>query len=201
MLKEIFENNKNKVWEEISNELGGEFKKGSFFKGSGLEFNYKDWIISLDTYTVMANNVPITYTRMRSPFSNREKFYFNIYRENIFSSFGKYFGLKDIIIGDDFFDKKFIIQSNDKDKIKKILKDEKLKELIQSQPKISFKIKDDEGWFGKYFPEGTDELYFECSDIIKEKNQIKSLFELFSLCLDILVKMKLAYKETPKIKI
>ena len=77
----------------------------------------------------------------------------------------------------------------------------KLKELIQSQPKISFKIKDDEGWFGKYFPQGTDELYFECTGVIKDKIQIINLFKLFSLCLEILVEMGLAYKEKPKVKI
>ena len=47
--------------------------------------------------------------------------------------------MEDIIIEDKFFDGKFIIQSNDKDKIKFILKDDKLKKLIHSQPKISFK--------------------------------------------------------------
>ena len=138
---------------------------------------------------------------MRSPFSNKENFYFNLYRENIFSNVRKFFGLQDIIIGDNYFDKKFIIQSNDKEKIKKILNNIKLKELIQSQPKISFKIKDDEGWFGKYFPQGTDELYFECTGVIKDKIQIINLFKLFSLCLEILVEMELAYKEKPKVKI
>ena len=44
-------------------------------------------------------------------------------------------------------------------------------------------------------------LKINCRKIVKEKNQIKSLFKLFSLCMDILVEMKLAYKETPKVKI
>ena len=201
MLKKLLKNSKNKVWKEISDELDGDFEEGKFFKESVLRFNFKDWIITLDTYTVMAGNAPITYTRMRSPFSNKENFYFNFYRENIFSNVSKFFGLQDIIIGDNYFDKKFIIQSNDKEKIRKILNNIKLKELIQSQPKISFKIKDDEGWFGKYFPHGTDELYFECTGVIKDKIQIINLFKLFSLCLEILVEMGLAYKEKPKVKI
>ena len=201
MFKKILQNSKSKVWKEISDELGGKFEKGKFFKESVLNFNFKDWIITLDTYTVIAGNTPMTYTRMRSPFLNKENFYFNFYRENVFSSVGKLFGLQDIIIGDDYFDKKFIIQSNNEDEIKKILNNIKLKELIQTQPKISFKIKDDEGWFGKYFPKGTDELYFECAGVIKDKAQIINLFKLFSLCLEILVEMGLAYKEKPKVKI
>ena len=66
--------------------------------------------------------------------------------------------MEDIIIKDKYFDEKFIIQSNDKDKIKLILQDDKLKKLIHSQPRISFKIKDDKGWFSKYFPKGMEVL-------------------------------------------
>ena len=97
--------------------------------------------------------------------------------------------MEDIIIEDKFFDGKFIIQSNDKDKIKFILKDDKLKKLIHSQPKISFKIKDNKGWFSRYFPKGEDELYFECPMVIKDEKLLKNLFEMFSRFLDLLIQI------------
>ena len=200
-MKNLFKNSKREIWNKISNELGGEYKKGGFFKTDVLEFTYKKWVITLDTYSVSTGNSAITYTRMRAPFSNKNNFYFNIYRENIFTSIRKKFGMEDIIVGDEYFDKKFIIQSNDKDKIKLVLQDSKLKELIHAQPNISFKIKDDEGWFGKYFPEGTDELYFDCAVVMKDEKLLKNLFEMFSRCLDVLIELNIAYDERSKIRL
>tara|TARA_Y100000768_G_C23946687_1_gene667971 strand:+ start:1033 stop:1620 length:588 start_codon:yes stop_codon:yes gene_type:complete len=187
-MKNIFKK-KHVAWNKISNEIGAEYKKGSFFKSDVLEFNHRESIITLDYYTVSTGNSAITYTRMRSPLTNKNSFYFNIYRENIFSSIRKKFGMEDIIIEDKFFDDKFIIQSNDKDKIKIILKDDKLKKLIHSQPKISYKIKDNKGWFSRYFPKGEDELYFECPMVIKDEKLLKNLFEMFSRFLDLLIQI------------
>ena len=187
-MKKIFKK-KHVAWNKISNEIGAEYKKGSFFKSDVLELNHRESIITLDYYTVSTGNSAITYTRMRSPLTNKNSFYFNIYRENIFSSIRKKFGMEDIIIEDKFFDDKFIIQSNDKDKIKFILKDDKLKKLIHSQPKISFKIKDNKGWFSRYFPKGEDELYFECPMVIKDEKLLKNLFEMFSRFLDLLIQI------------
>ena len=188
VMKKIFKK-KHVAWNKISNEIGAEYKKGSFFKSDVLELNHRESIITLDYYTVSTGNSAITYTRMRSPLTNKNSFYFNIYRENIFSSIRKKFGMEDIIIEDKFFDDKFIIQSNDKDKIKFILKDDKLKKLIHSQPKISFKIKDNKGWFSRYFPKGEDELYFECPMVIKDEKLLKNLFEMFSRFLDLLIQI------------
>ena len=63
-------------WNKISNEIGAEYKKGSFFKSSVLELNYKEWVITLDYYTVSTGNSAVTYTRMRSPLSSKNNFYF-----------------------------------------------------------------------------------------------------------------------------
>ena len=49
--------------------------------------------------------------------------------------------MEDIIIEDKFFDDKFIIQSNDKDKIKFILKDDKLKNSYILSQKFHLKLK------------------------------------------------------------
>ena len=37
-------------------------------------------------------------------------------------------------------------------------------------------MKDDEGWFSTSFPEGVDELYFQVVGVIKDVEQLKSLY-------------------------
>ncbi len=107
--------------------------------------------------------------------------------------------MQDIEIGDSFFDEQFIIKGNDPEKIKLLFADDRIKELCQRQPKIHLRIKDDEGRFGPDFPEGVDELYFECLGVIKETVLLKSLFALFCFILERLVQIDSAYEDDPQI--
>ena len=136
---------------------------------------------------------------MRAPFVNKDRLYFKISRQGFFRSIGKVFGMQDIEIGDPFFDKQFVIKGNDPEKIKLLFADGNIKELCQRQPRIHLNIKDDEGRFGTDFPEGVDELYFECIGVIKETALLKSLFALFCLILEHLVRLDSAYADDPKV--
>ena len=109
--------------------------------------------------------------------------------------------MQDIEIGDPFFDDQFVIKGNNQEKIRMLLADAKIKDLCQKQPSIHFRIKDSEGWFGTDFPEGVDELCFECGGVIKETELLKSLFELFSVTLERLVQIDSAYEDNPKVSL
>lgn len=200
ILKSIFGPSKNEIWSQIAADMGEEFIEGGFLKGSpALVYKHGEWQIRLDTYTKDSGNSNRTYTRVRAPFINKDELYFKIYREGFFSDIGKFLGMQDIKTGDPFFDEQFIIKSNNRKKLKLFLADPKMKELIQGQPKIHLEIRDDEGWFGADFPEGVDELYFECVGVIEETERLKSLFDLFSVSLMRLVQIDSAYEDDPKV--
>jgi hypothetical protein len=199
-LRDIFGPSKYKIWQQVADEIGGEFAIGGFFRKDVLRFQSGQWELTLDTYSSGGEDSR-TYTRMRAPFVNKDNLTFEIYEEGIFAAVGKVFGMKDIEIGHSFFDKKFIIKSNSEDKIKALLQDEKLKKLINYQNDILFSVRSDDGWFGNSFPEGIDELYFECAWVMKEVEDIKKLFELFSHTLALLVELDSAYGANSRIKI
>ena len=200
ILKSIFGPSKNEIWSQIAVDMGEEFIEGGFLKGSpALVYKHGEWQIRLDTYTKDSGNSNRTYTRVRAPFINKDELYFKIYREGFFSDIGKFLGMQDIKTGDPFFDEQFIIKSNNRKKLKLFLADPKMKELIQGQPKIHLEIRDDEGWFGADFPEGVDELYFECVGVIEETERLKSLFDLFSVSRMRLVQIDSAYEDDPKV--
>lgn len=201
--KSIFGPSKDEIWTQIAADIGGEFIEGGFWGKDVLIYKHGEWQILLDTYTVTSSTgtatTSTTYTRMRVPFINKDGLYFKISREGFFSSIGKFFGMQDIEIGDSFFDKQFIIKGNDPEKIKLLLADDRIKELCQTQPRIHLRIKDDEGWFGTDFPEGVDELCFECVGVIKETALLKALFGLFCLILQRLVQIDSAYEDDPQV--
>ncbi len=200
----IFGPSKDEIWSQIAKDISGEFIEGGFWGEDVLIYKHGEWQILLDNYTIMMPTgtvtIPVTYTRMRAPFINKDGLYFNIYREGFFSAIRKLFGMQDIKIGDPFFDDQFIVKGNNPDKIKLLLADAKIKELCQEQPQIHFEIKDDEGWLGPDFPEGVDQLSFQCG-VINETALLKSLFELFSITLERLVQIDSAYEDDPKVQL
>ena len=197
--KSIFGPSKDEIWTQIAAGIGGEFIDGGFWGKDVLIYKHGEWQILLDTYVVSTGQSSYTLTRMRAPFMNRDGLYFKISREGFLSSIGKFFGMQDIEIGDPFFDKQFVIKGNNPEKIKRLLADDRIKELCQLQPRIHLRIKDDEGRFGTDFPEGVDELYFECVGVIKETALLKALFGLFCLVLERLVQIDSAYADDPQI--
>lgn len=203
--RRFFGPSKDEIWSQIAKDIDGEFIEGGFWGEDLLLYKHGEWQILLDSFTIITSAgttpIPITYTRMRAPFINKDGLYFKIYREGFFSTVGKLFGMQDILTGDPFFDKEFIIKGNNPEKIRLLLNDAKIRKLCQEQPDILFEIKDDEGWLGPDFPEGVDQLSFQCGDVITKTALLKSLFELFSATLERLVQIDSAYEDDPKVEL
>lgn len=191
----LFGPNKNEIWKQLSNEINGEFTPSNFFKPSRVKANIDDWTIILDTHTVSTGKSSITYTRLRAPFTNNDGFKFKIYKEGIFSEIGKFFGMQDIEIGDEIFDKKFIIQSNNETKVKELFSNYKIKDLIQQQSKILLLTKNNEGMFETHLPQGISELYFKIPGVIKDTDRLKGIFELFKEVLNEMTSIGITCKD------
>ncbi|MEM7393036.1 MAG: DUF3137 domain-containing protein, partial [Verrucomicrobiota bacterium] len=59
--------------------------------------------------------------------------------------------------------------------------------------------RDDEGFFGANFPDGVDQLYFQCHGVMKNEARLKNLFNLFSRTLERLVQIDSAYENDPRV--
>jgi hypothetical protein len=197
------------------------------WKGGGrVDVQVRDWIITLDTYTVSTGKSQVTYTRMRAPYVNKDNFRFTVFRKNAFYGVAKLFGMQDIEVGgpqfdnlaplfgvagyvnrEDIesgypqFDRDFIIQGNNVEKVRLIFKNWKIRDLLEAQPHIMLQVKDDEGWFGKQFPKGVDELYFQSAEVITDIERLKKLYELFAELLNTLCHIGSAYADDPTLRL
>ena len=201
LLRQVFGPSKEEIWSQLSREIGAEYQESGLFKEGKVVLSHRQWDITLDTYTIHTGKVTITYTRMRAPYVNRDGFRFNIYRKSAFSWIGKMFGVKDIEVGESFFDDEFIIQGEPEILVRSLLNNSMIRQLIQDQKNIHFQVRDDEGWFKAKFPEGVDELYFEVADVIKDRERLKNLFDLFALVLDELCRLGSAYETDPNVEL
>jgi hypothetical protein len=201
LAKRLFGASRKEIWRKLSEEVGGRYVDGGFWKGDKVQVEHEDWTVTLDSYAVSTGKVTIVYTRMRAPFVNPAGFRFLVYRKSIFTGLGKFFGMQDIEVGDSLFDEDFVVQSTDEAKIRILLSAPKLRELISAQKDINFGVKDDEGWFGTKFPDGVDELHFVRTGIIKDVERLKLLYELFAETLDELCRIGAASQRPAGVEI
>lgn len=189
---------REEVWKQLCARIGADFVDGGFWKGDKVQTHFKNWTITLDTYTVSTGHAHETFTRIRAPFVSRDELRFRIYRKTAFSDMGKMLGMQDIEVGHSAqFDDDFIIQGNDDLKIRSLFASPEIRRLIDEQPKIRLELRDDEGFFSNHFPEGVDALYFQVPGVIKDVDRLKELFDLFAEVLEELNRIGSATEENP----
>jgi len=195
----IFGPSKKEIWKQLSEEINATYIEGGFFKRPRIEYTHNIWTTYLDTYTVSTGKSSITYTRMRAPFINLKKFLFKIHRRGVLSNIGKALGMQDIEIGYDYFDNDYIIKGNDEVLLRRLMQNHTIRNLIEKQPKIVFEIKDDEGKFGPKFNDDESELSFIVVGVIKDKERLKNLFELFEKVIDELEMIGITVNQMPEV--
>ena len=195
----MFGPSKNEIWRQLSAEIGGRFVDGRWTKGEKVEVRHGEWTLTLDTYVVSTGKSAVVFTRMRAPYVNPDGFRFTIYRRGFFSDIAKWFGMQDIEIGDAAFDRDFIIKGKEPARVLSLFSDAGLRNLISGLKEVHLTVKDDEGYFGTAFPEGVDELCFHVIGVIKDLDQLKKLFDVFSETLDQLCRIGGAYRNAPDV--
>jgi hypothetical protein len=201
LMHRLFGPSKKEIWKQLSERVQGKFVAGGFAKGDKVIVEHGGWALTLDTFAVSTGKVVIVFTRMRAPFVNPSGFRFQVYRKSVFSGLAKFFGMQDVEIGDPPFDADFIIKSADEARIRQLLSNPRIREIIQKQKDVHFAVKDDEGWFGTKFPDGVDELYFVVAGVIKDIDRLELLYELFTETLDELCRMGAAVDTPPNVTV
>lgn len=199
MLRKLFGPSQDEIWGQLATQIGGTFVDGGTWNADKVVAQTEAWTVTLDTYTVSTGKSSVTYTRLRAPYHNADDFRFNIYRAGMFSGIGRALGMQDIEIGYPGFDRDYVIKSNNPHKVRELFAYEPIRKLLREQPEVHFEVKDDEGWFGKKFPEGVDELSFHAYGVIKDVERLKGLFALFAATLHRLTQIGAAYEDEPQV--
>lgn len=197
LLKEWFGPSRAEIWKKLGAELGARYTAGTWRHSDRIDVVHGPWTITLDTYTVHANNVHLPFTRLRAPFLNTEGLRLKIYRSSIFAEIGKWFGMQDIEVGSVQFDEDFVIKANHDGRVRSFCGNASLRQKLAAQKSITLSVEDNEGWFGPKFPPDTDELRVVIGGHLKDTARIKELFDLFAEALDQLCAIGAAYERKP----
>jgi hypothetical protein len=157
---------------------------------------YRDWNIRLEV---------IPRTKVYASVQRLHDFRFNIFRESFFSELRQNFGEQDIQFGDDLFDALFALQSNSPDQLRALLKDDRVRTLLQRQAcdeaagvgfvyQIDFYLKD----IHSLSKPKSAELAFVAHHLeIRDNDRLSAIVDLVATTLDTLAMMQLISYRAP----
>lgn len=181
--------NKINIWQEFAKETNGTFKVGYSWISDSNEIEYKNWKIIFDNYTAWSGKYSKEITRVIVPITLKDNFKFEIYNDGFVRKIEKLFGAQDLEIGYPDFDKAFVIKSNNEFKIKTLLRNKEIRNLILLQKEVNIQISDKKGIWEEQLPENEYELSYFIDGEIHNIETLKSLLEMFKLILDELHQM------------
>lgn len=201
VLRKLFGPSQAEIWKQLSEGIDAEFVPPTFFKPAKVISEVGEWAVTLDVYTESHGDHRQSYTRLRAPYVNRDSLRFTIYRASIFTPIGKMLGMQDIETGDAAFDESHVIKGTSEARVRMLLLDRDICRQIETQKHLRIDVKDDEGWFGRKFPDGVDMLEFKVCGIVKDIDRLEHLFALFAGVLHRLCAIGSAYEDDPGIRL
>ncbi len=198
-LRHIFGRGGNGAWLQFCAEIGAALTKGRSGQSDRVVAQFKKWTIALDSFVVaVPGGASAIYTRMRVPYINRDGFRFRVYSKKLpYKIKEKLLGIYSVMVGDPDFDRRFVIEGNDKSEIRTLFASPRIRQLIQFQPSINLEVRHDRDGLEPCLPDGVDQLYFHESGIIRDVERLKSLYDLFAEILDHLCCMGFAAEDKP----
>jgi heat shock protein HtpX len=191
----IWRRSKTAVWSQVARDIGGTYQEGGSGGRGVLRYKSGESEITVDTYEESNEDSTTIHTRMTAPFENKYALYFKVYRVGFCASIGTFFGMQDIHIGSRHFDHEFIIQGNDDEKIRWLLKDATVTDLIRAAiPAALIPLGQPALGSSSFGVRYRDQLFFECCGVVSDENQLKTLFDLFRATLARLAHIDSSFK-------
>src|SRR5438874_2079434 len=143
LLRKLFGPSKAEMWNLLAQQIGGTFSQEGFWKQRDrVQLQVGQWTLTLDTFVVSTGKSTITFTRLRAPYVNRDSFRFAITRAGMFNALAHKLGFQDVEIGDEVFDKAFVIKTSDEARVRTFLADPQLCRQMLLQPTLTLTVLD-----------------------------------------------------------
>ncbi len=173
-----FESCRGAIWEVLADRVGGD----GAWNGEKLVVREPPFTVTLDVHAEVAGRASCVVTRLRAAYTNRDGFCFGVKRRTWLSDLASYLGNRGIKIGDEDFDREFVVKANSTEEVQMLLAGDPIsrKLLLECETIQRLEVRDHEGWFGPEFPDDVDELYLEAVGRITDLEAIGALYQIFA---------------------
>ncbi len=183
--------NKKISWYDFALLTNGKYIEEIAWHSDKTEIEYLNFKITFDDYRIWSKYNRKTMTRVIVPYVSADDFRFKIRKTNFLRSIAKMVGSQDVEIGFDDFDQKFIIKSNQEDKLKTIFQNDVIRNILLNQKKFYLEISKFEGVWGEKLPKNEFELSFYVDGKIQDPERLKTILTLFKELIKEMVALKL----------
>jgi len=179
------------VWAQLSKELGGQFVDRKGWAQDYVRVEYDNWVVTLDFELHAGYRSECVHTRFRAPVL-RTPFRFRVFQQELIHSVARILGMQDIEIGDGDFDRMFVVQGTDTERVREIFQDDALRRLMLQEPELEIELDTPEH---PHVESGLecDELSLEVPGKVEDGTRLRNLFDAFGHILHGLQKMGLAH--------
>lgn len=183
--------NKKISWYDFALLTNGKYIEEIAWHSDKTEIEYLDFKITFDSPKIWSEEYSKRMTRVIVPYVSDQDFSFKIRKTNVIRSVAKLLGGQDVEIGFDDFDQKFIIKSNQEDKLKTIFRNNLIRDILLNQKKFYLEISKFEGVWGEKLPKNEFELSFYVDGKIQDPERLKTILTLFKELINEMVALKL----------
>jgi hypothetical protein len=196
----IFRHHSEEIWQQLSRHLTP--RDGApEWDGKPIRVVHGPFVLVLDVHSHLGGYATEIVTRLRAAYINRDGFRFRVFRHSPMADLVTRLGAQDVKIGDDAFDREFVIKATDEEKVRRLLARPDLRAAMLESRAHTIEVKSDEGTFGPDFPDGVDELLLEAPDRITAVGEIDVLYGIFAELLNRLCHLGSAYEDDPQLQL
>jgi hypothetical protein len=179
--------NPSLIWEQFAAEQNGIYIIGHYDIPNSVEILYRGHTIIFDRfiYRVAGGNVgDESHTGIRMELKSPNDFRFKVVNQGIINTIGKFLGFQDIKIDNKQFDKRFMIQGNDENRIKNLFSDQDLRNYILKQEEVQLQMMYKEGVFYEPIQEGNAMIHYLSETRPEKVDELSDLLKMYQLLLD-----------------
>jgi hypothetical protein len=159
---------RRRAWSNLADQAALTLSTGNFLgRGLSISGTYHSHPLTLDTYTRGSGKYSHTYTRILVGLNHPTDLSLSIHNEGVFSKIGKALGQKEIQIGDEAIDQRYIIKGQPETTIASILLSYDLRQKLIEAPSFNARI------------QGLD-IYYDRRGVELDENKLIALFDLLT---------------------
>lgn len=188
---------------EFADEQQGSYDDGQKAFVMRVPITGKPWNITFHMHQKGQGGAVTDSSSAYLAFKSKSPFSFDLHNRSLIADASKVFGAQDIVVGEDEFDREYIIKGSDENLVKRIFSNEKIQELIKLQPHVKLFIQDEPKELAEHgtVPPGIHVLAFKDKAAINSYERLTLVRELMITLLDELLNADLASPKDPNFEI
>ena len=166
----------DEIWKKIAEQL--ETKDNTLDYTAQFMTGDKSVTLDIDIDPNRSADSDKPVTTFTTPLTDEVGFRFRIEKQGLKHTIGKLFGMQDVIVGQPEFDKKFLIRSNDVEKVKQLFSDPAISATLLDEPVADFEIREHRIGANREIILGLD-----LDGVITDPQKLQQLFQPFKMVL------------------